>query len=96
MIILTFAARERKQLQSGTGGWTDDSINVANLPFSPNSNNQNLYRKTGLTVAYNVNYVSLKRWVFDSYTGVYELVTNSSQNYNSTTTNPDLYILLSQ
>jgi hypothetical protein len=96
MILLSFAARERKQLQSGTSSWTDDSVTVANLHFSPNSNNQKLYRNTGPNVASNVTFVSLKRWLFDSNTGVYELVTNASQNYNSTSTNPDLYIIMNK
>jgi hypothetical protein len=50
------------------------------------------YQNTGPDVADNITSVSIKEWINDPSSGEYVLVTNSSENYNSTT-NPNLEIM---
>ena len=92
--ILTFSTVERRPLQSGTGDWIETTIKVTGLPYNSSTEAGTVFRNSGPTVASNVALVNLKRWNKDSSSENYVLVTIVSVNYNSTSTNPDLYILM--
>jgi hypothetical protein len=92
--ILTYSASERQELKSGTGSWIERRIDVKDLPFYQTTSISNVYRNTGASVVSNVALVSIRQWTLNPSTQQYELVTLSSVNYNSTSTVPNLYIIM--